>query len=85
MLMERVIAFLEGASVSICGDVNGDSETEIDDIIYVVAYVYLGGPPPEPMETGDVDCSGSINLLDIVYYINYMFRGGGDLCAPCGN
>lgn len=87
MLMERVIAFLEGAgaSSSICGDVNGDSETEIDDVIYMIAHVYLGGPAPEPMETGDVDCNDTISMLDIVYFINYMFRGGDNLCAPCGD
>lgn len=63
-----------------CGDVNGSSAVDIDDVVYLVAYIFSGGPAPTPLESGDADCSGDVDIDDVVYLIGYIFTGGN---APC--
>jgi hypothetical protein len=58
------------------GDANGDGFVDIDDVVFLVSYVYGGGPHPHPIELGDVDCSGAIDIDDIVMLIGYIFSGG---------
>lgn len=73
----------------ICGDANGsggDPAVDIDDIVYLINYVFGGGPAPVPLESGDANCSGgdpSVDIDDIVYLINYVFGGGPAPCADC--
>jgi hypothetical protein len=57
------------------GDANGDLVINILDVTYLIRYLYLDGPPPDPY-AGDVDVNGLINLLDITYLINYLYKGG---------
>ncbi len=68
---------------ALCGDVNGSFAVDIDDVVYIVNYIFSGGPPPNPMESGDVDCSGNVDIDDVVYLINYIFTGGPEPCAAC--
>ncbi len=65
-----------------CGDVNGNGVINSADIIYLVNYVFKGGPAPEPIETGDVNNNGAINSADIIYLVNYIFKGGSS--PVCG-
>jgi hypothetical protein len=73
----------------ICGDVNGNGypEPDISDLTYLVAYLFLGGPPPLFMESADVNCLDDPlipDISDLVYLVAYMFLGGPDLnCPPC--
>ena len=57
------------------GDANADGSINILDIVYLIRYLYKGGPAPDPY-AGDVDSNGAINLLDITYLINYLYRDG---------
>ena len=64
----------------ICGDANADQLVNVTDAVYVIAYIFSGGPAPNPLEAGDVNCDGLVNIADVVYLINYIFAGGP---APC--
>jgi hypothetical protein len=66
-----------------CGDANGSGEIDIDDIVFLVDYVFNAGPAPNPIEAGDVNCVDSIDIDDIVYLITYIFAGGPAPCADC--
>lgn len=68
-----------------CGDVNASSGTDIDDIVYLIQYVFAGGPDPIPTEAGDVNCSGGVDIDDIVYLISHVFQGGNMPCDPDGD
>lgn len=58
------------------GDVDGSGGIDIDDIVFLIAYVFGGGPSPDPVEAGDVNCSGGVDIDDIVFLIDYVFSGG---------
>jgi len=58
------------------GDVNKDGKVNLGDIIYLVNYVFKGGPAPNPIWLGDANGDGSSNLGDIIFLVNYVFKGG---------
>jgi len=67
----------------ICGDADGSRSVDIDDVVYLISFIFSGGPPPYPLEAGDADCSGGVDIDDVVYLINYIFTGGPEPCAGC--
>ncbi len=66
----------------LCGDTNTSGGVDIDDVVYLIAYVFQGGPDPIPAAAGDVNCSGAIDIDDVVYEIAYVFQGGAPPCDP---
>jgi hypothetical protein len=68
-----------------CGDADGSEDVDIDDVVYVIQYIFASGPPPEPLEAGNADCSGGVDIDDVVYLINYVFSGGSAPCDPDGD
>jgi len=64
----------------ICGDANHDGSADISDAVWIINYVFLGGPPPDPMAAGDVNCDCSVDLSDAIWIINYVLIGGNDPC-----
>jgi hypothetical protein len=66
----------------VCGDANGDEAVNILDITFLIAYKYMGGPPPETPEACDVNGDDAINILDITYLIAYKYMGGPE--PNCG-
>ncbi len=73
----------------LCGDVNASGDVDIDDIVYLVDYIFQGGPSPVPtLEAADVNCSGGlgpVDVDDIVYIIAYIFTGGPPPCDTDGD
>ncbi|MFH2036837.1 MAG: dockerin type I domain-containing protein, partial [Candidatus Zixiibacteriota bacterium] len=64
------------------GDVNYDGKINIIDIVYLIAYLYKGGPEPQPeRRVGDCNCNNAIDILDIVEIIDYLYYGSGPLCG----
>lgn len=58
------------------GDVNKNGAINLGDIIYLVNYLYKGGPAPNPSRLGDATSDGITNLVDLVFLVNYVFKGG---------
>lgn len=69
----------------VCADVNASGSVDIDDVVYLIAYIFSGGPAPEPVESGDANCSGGVDIDDVVYLIAYIFSGGNAPCDPDGD
>ncbi|MBU1320680.1 MAG: C10 family peptidase [candidate division Zixibacteria bacterium] len=69
----------------VCGDADGSAGVDIDDVVFLIAYIFSGGPAPDPLESGDSDCSGAIDIDDVVYTISYIFSGGPPPCDPDDN
>jgi hypothetical protein len=64
------------------GDANSDSGINVADVVFVINYVFKGGPAPQPIESGDVNYDHSCNVADAVFLINYIFKGGPCPCCP---
>jgi hypothetical protein len=63
------------------GDVNHDGLVGIADLVYMVNWRYLDGPPPPGgYGVADVNCDGQINVADVVYLLNYLFNSGPPPC-----
>ncbi len=66
-----------------CGDADGSNNLSISDAVYLISYIFSGGPSPETTVHGDADCSGTITISDAVYMIAYIFSGGPAPCSAC--
>ena len=58
------------------GDCTGDGVVDIGDVVYLIGYLYRGGPAPDPERVGDVNCDGIVDIGDVVYLIGYLYKGG---------
>ncbi len=67
----------------LCGDANGNGTRNISDAVYLINYIFAGGPAPSPVIAGDANCSNAVSISDVVYLINYIFSGGAAPCAAC--
>ncbi|MBU1318219.1 MAG: right-handed parallel beta-helix repeat-containing protein [candidate division Zixibacteria bacterium] len=74
-----------GCDEYLCGDADRSTDIDIDDVVYLIFYIFLGGPAPDPLEAGDADCSGAIDIDDVVHLISYIFSGGPAPCDPNGD
>lgn len=67
----------------LCGDADSNGLINISDAVYLIAYIFGGGPAPDPLLAGDADCNQLVNISDAVYLIAYIFGGGPAPCANC--
>ena len=58
------------------GDTNADGIINSADVVFLIDYLFKGGPDPCPPEAGDASHDCVINSADVVYLINYLFKGG---------
>lgn len=73
------------AGYNVCGDVNCDESINVSDAVYIINYVFAGGPDPMPMVAGDTNCDSSCNVSDAVWIINHVFLGGNSPCDTNGD
>jgi len=72
----------------VCGDVNDDSgNIDIDDIVFLISYLFQGGPAPDPLVSADVhrtDCPDVIvDIDDVTHLISYLYQGGDPPDCEC--
>jgi hypothetical protein len=58
------------------GDVTRDGVIDIADVVYLLNYLFFGGPAPNPLALGDTNCDGVVDIADVVFLLNYMFVNG---------
>jgi parallel beta-helix repeat protein len=58
------------------GDANKDGVINIADVVYLINYLFVDGPAPDPLSVGDANCDDVVNIADVVYLINYLFIDG---------
>jgi len=59
------------------GDVD-DSESgpDISDLVYLVDFMFTGGPEPPCEAQGNIDGVPGIDISDLVYLVDFMFTSG---------
>lgn len=65
------------------GDANHDGTFNIGDAVYLISYIFKGGPPPPCPNETDVNNDCAINVGDAVYMIHCIFWGFCDLQCGC--
>jgi hypothetical protein len=73
------------------GDVNGDGFMDITDPVYLLNFMYLGGPPPASLscspfsqvENGDIDGSGRYEITDPIRLLGFLFLGADPPVEGC--
>jgi hypothetical protein len=63
-------------SEALRGDTDRDGVIDLDDVVYLINYLYMHGYAPEPVEAGNTNCDGVVDVGDIIYLINYVLKGG---------
>ena len=62
--------------VPISGDVNGDENIDIQDILFLVNFLFRSQPPFCAYDAGDVNCNQNVDISDLVYLVNFVFKNG---------
>jgi len=63
-----------GAAVALPkGDANGDGLVNVQDVFFLINYMFAGGPVAV---LGNYNGDAVVNVLDVFYLINYLFAGG---------
>jgi hypothetical protein len=65
----RVTAFLRG-------DVDNNAKYTMNDLAFLIGYLFRQGPAPSTMEAADVDKDSGVNIGDITYLINFLYLNG---------
>jgi immune inhibitor A len=63
-------------STLLSGDANTDGLVNVGDVVFIINYVFRGGPAPDPLKAGDVNLDCTTDVGDAVYLINFIFREG---------
>jgi len=69
------------------GDVNADGKVDIADAIFVLGYLFGGGPSPSCADAADTNDDGKLNVGDAIATLQYLFSAAGPLPPPfpdCG-
>lgn len=64
--------------VGIRGNIDSDEvdRCDVSDLIYLVSYMFSGGPEPLCFREADIDGNGGIDVTDLTFLVAYMFSGG---------
>jgi hypothetical protein len=67
------------------GDANGDNTVNVGDVVFLINFVFKGGPAPACKDEGDANHDCNVNVGDAVYLINFVFKSGpAPLCGCAG-
>jgi hypothetical protein len=57
------------------GDANLDGKVTVSDVVFLVNYLFKGGPEPW-LAYSDANGDEKVTVSDVVYLVNYLFKGG---------
>ena len=53
---------------------NADGRVDVADGVFVISWLFRGGPAPSCLDTADVDDNGFHEITDVVYLLSYLFE-----------
>jgi hypothetical protein len=70
------------------GFVNIDQKADISDSVWLLNWLFKGGPPPECLLAADINADNRNDISDSIYLLSYLFGGGPrppDPFETCGS
>jgi len=64
------------------GDANSDGSINITDGVFVLNFLFIGGPEPRCTDAADSDDNGTLNITDGVAILNWLFLSGRTPLPP---
>ncbi len=64
------------------GDANYNQSVNIADAIFMLDYLFIGGPPSVCPDAADCNDDGVVNIGDAVALLNFLFSGGATIPYP---
>jgi len=58
------------------GDLNDDGSQDISDAVYLLSYLYTGGPAPKCLDASHLNGDAGVDISDVVYLLSYLYTGG---------
>lgn len=58
------------------GDASGDGQVDVSDAVFMLSYLFAGGPDPDCLDAADVDDNGLAEITDPVFLLAFLFTGG---------
>ena len=74
-------AYVFTCATWLCGDANGDSLVNVDDVDFLMNFYFYAGATPFPYLASDLNCDGSVNIADITYLAAYINGTGAPPCC----
>ncbi len=65
------------------GDVNDSRDVTTADIIFLINWLFRGGPAPTIQVRGDVSRNCVVTASDVITMVNYILKSGPDLQYGC--
>ncbi len=62
-------------TIFVRGDMNLDARVELTDAVMILAYLFLGDPPPDCLDRADSDDNGEVDITDALNILFYLFLG----------
>jgi Zn-dependent M28 family amino/carboxypeptidase len=81
LAMATIASLSQNSCADYAGDLNDNNTTTLEDIIYLVNYIFNkpGGPwSIDPFCSGDVNGDSDITLSDVIHLVNFIFGKPGD-------
>ena len=76
------VMMMTAPAYPVCGDINGDTQIDINDLVYFINYLWRGGPPPAVYADADVDDHLVVTTVDFMVLENSAYLGGTLHCPP---
>ncbi|HIN80619.1 MAG TPA: hypothetical protein EYN00_06050 [Planctomycetes bacterium] len=76
---------LTASGAFIRGELNGDGNTNIADAVFLLAYLFNGGPTPGCLDAADTNDDGGVNISDAVTLLAVLFNGASPFPEPVGS
>ncbi|MGE4619707.1 MAG: hypothetical protein AAEJ04_07865 [Planctomycetota bacterium] len=64
------------------GNTNSDSNIDLADSLFVMNWLFSGGPAPSCLDAADANDDGGVDISDTIYLLNYLFVNGPPPGAP---